>query len=274
MIALTLCLALGVLPRSTSWVEDLKRVERSLQQLTDLQARVREGYLPTFEDLQLERSERHDVLASLDATAAARVSMPPDQLRARLLPGFLAELRMLSSMTPDQAESELPQPSPVLTQLLDVEEQMTREAVKTLYRRGIANPLESGALSDPAFAKTISAEEAGPEAAAPAPASEAAEMQSMDPALRAETLYAARRFGEALDLYQKLDLPLGEKTLLVHYRIADCLLNLGRNAEAAQKFQALATGYPETTVGKDARWAADYAAALAGLDGPSGEHKR
>ena len=150
---------------------------------------------------------------------------------------------------------------------------MTREALKALYRRGIQNPLEKGALIDPAFAQPLALEEVKA-AATPAPQAADAEMQSLDPALRAEALYAARRFAEALELYQTLDVPLEEGTLPFHYRVADCLLNLGQSSAAAQKFQAIATGFPETTVGKNARWAADYAAALAGLDLASGGNQK
>ncbi len=248
--------------------DTLKELDRILVELNELSQGVKAGDLPSLEDLSLARTTRHQVLRQFNPQAVASLSYTPEQLRARILPGFSAELRLLSDLEPGNAP--LPEPSPLLVQLLDLEEEMGREAFKQLYRMGLQNPLEVGALSASAVAPDFDPGELSANSSAEPVMEPTEEELSEDPLLRAESLFAAGKFEAALTEYRKLELERNEENLPTIYRIAECLLKAGHTVEARDEFRAISEEFKETTWGQNAEWSADYAEVLSALGNQGG----
>jgi hypothetical protein len=250
-------------------VDEMHEKDLLLARLFELQRRVRSGEMPGERELSAGRATRESVLADLDFERATQLGFEPRALRDRLLPGFLAEFELLDAQRARLDVGPPPRPSPLLTMVLDVEQDLWREADRRRQRLGLKSPLDSGPLSqklqpdapadgsEPAAggAQPTAAERAAPAAARGPPA-------GVDPWIFGQAHYRVGRYGEALAAWKELAPPAGDAGLMFEYQRADCQLRCGQVDEAIAAWEKLATGHSGTSWGAQAEFALKVARTL------------
>jgi hypothetical protein len=238
----------------------LAEADRTIHALLDLQERVRAGAKSEAADFHVARATREQVLRDLDLADARQLGWTPQRIKDRLMPGFSAELRRWTDLP---GRSGAADHSPLLELILDYEKDLQREALRRLYRMGLANPLERFAEA-PQGEVTPEAMDPGTQTDDPTLRRPAAK-PLINPLLEAEKFYQSGDYAAALGAYLLIDLKTTDRSEEIEYRIADCLLQNGEIVEAATRFQALADKSEHTTWGSQARWASAYAEALAAI---------
>src|SRR5262249_21615580 len=158
------------------------------------------------------RVSRERILSGLDARAARQLGITPSELKNRLIPGFAAEIDELVKRQPTHDLAPSAEPSPLLTLVLDVEQQLFASADRRRQRVGIKSPIDWGPLAQTLAAPTKTpAAETGPSptttaaapaiAAGPSPKIDAA-ARGADPRAVGKALYRAGRFPDALKVWE------------------------------------------------------------------------
>ncbi len=230
--------------------DELHAADQLLATLFELQQRVRTGALPTDAELAVARVTREEILAGFDVRLAARLGIEPSAVRDRLQPGFLSELDLLAAQRSRLDVGPLPEPSPILTMVLDVEQDLWREADRRRRRAGLKSPIDSGPLAQklqpdappPEGAAGTEANGAAASAAAPSILPNGA-----DPRLAGQAHYKAGRFVEALAAWNGIASPEGGAGIEFAYQHADCLMRSGKVDEAIAEWEKLAADHPATT---------------------------
>lgn len=220
--------------------ERIVEKQRMLEELLALHQRVRAGDLPSDEELGAGRVSREQILAELDPDAALAVGIEPDAVRDRLAPGFVAELALLADQRARLDVGPLPQPSPLLTLVLDFEQEVRLAVDRRRQRLGLDSPFESGPLSQPLDSAATAAAEVRTEPVAPGPD---APVATADLRLLGIALHKAGRFADAHEAGKGVADEEGEAGLDLRHLRADCLLRVGRVAEAIEIWDAIAEGH-------------------------------
>jgi len=240
--------------------EELHARDRLLTQLFELQRRVRAGELPAPSELAAGRTAREQLLAGLDVRRAVQLGFEPRALRDRLLPAFLLEFEQLEAQRTRRDLGPPAEASPLLTMVLDLEQDFWREADRRRQRMGLKSPLDTGPLSQRLQPEAAPGREtADPVGAAPgarANAAAAALPPSADPQFAGQVHYRAGRYADALALWEPLSPPAGDAGLAFSYQRADCLMRTERVDDAIAAWERLAADHPGT------RWAAQAEFAL------------
>ena len=128
--------------------DKLKQKDELIASLFDLQRRVRAGELPQRRGARARPRLARDGSspASTCASPSSSASIPT-ALKNRLIPGFSAELDQLVKRQPTHNLAPSEEPSPLLTLVLDVEQQLFAAADRRRQRAGIKSPIDSGPLS-------------------------------------------------------------------------------------------------------------------------------
>ena len=248
--------------------------DEMLVQLLDLQRRVRGGELVALEELALGRVTREEILTGVDISAAVELGLEPAAVRARLAPGFVAELEALTAQRTALDAGPPREPSPLLTMVLDLEQELKSAADRRRQRLGIKSPLASGPLSQ----RVQPMAEAGPapldpavDAAATAEA-KLPELKLANARLRGATLYKLGRHAEALAAWQGLAAPQGDAGLEFDHQRADCLMRTGRSGEAITIWERIATDHATTPFGEQASFSLKVAHTIAALENARKKH--
>ena len=253
--------------------DDLKQRQKQKDELIaslyDLQRRVRAGELPSEEELGLGRVSRERILSGLDARAARQLGITPSELKNRLIPGFAAELDELARRQPTHDLAPGAEPSPLLTLVLDVEQQLFASADRRRQRAGIKSPIDSGPLAQTLAAPT---RPPSPDTAAAAPAAAAgpspkvgAAAKGADPRALGKALYRAGRFVDALAAWEAVRFDDPATSLELKYMHADALFRAERAEEAIKVWEKLASEHPDTSFGQQADFALKIARAFVAL---------
>lgn len=244
-----------------------KQKDELIASLYELQRRVRAGELPSEDELALGRVSRERILAGLDARAARQLGITPSSLKNRLLPGFSAEIDELVKRQPTHDLAPGAEPSPLLTLVLDVEQQLFAAADRRRERAGIKSPIDSGPL-----AQTLAAPVPAPgpdPAAAPVPAAASAKVgaaaKAADPRSVGKALYRAGRFTDALKAWETVRFDDPATSLELQYMHADALFRGERPEEAIKAWEKLSSEHPDTSFGQQADFALKIARAFVAL---------
>ena len=250
----------GDLRSARELTEQIHASDKLLAQLFELQRRVRTGELVSDLELALDCPTREEILSGLDVTRAVELGFEPGSVRDRLQPGFLAELDLLAAQRARRDVGLQPEPSPLLTLVLDLEQDLWREADRRRQRAGIQSPLDSGPLSqrlqpepatDPKSANAA-APRSSKTAVPPAPVLPA----GIEPRLVGQAHYKAGRYADALVAWKDATPLEGGLGLELEYQRADCLMQTGQLDDAIAAWQKLASDNPGTS------WAAQSEFAL------------
>jgi tetratricopeptide (TPR) repeat protein len=260
LVRAVVALALGAAGDERTVQDELRDKDRLLTQLLELQQRVRSGQTLTPDELSVARTTREQILAGLDVRRAVRLGMEPKAVRDRLQPGFHSELELLDRQRARREHGPLAEPSPLLTMVLDLEQDLWREADRRRQRIGIKSPLDSGPLSQRLEAQPATTND--PAAASPDATATAAATMVADPRLRGQAHYRAGRYAEAFAAWKDLAAPAGPAAPEFEYQRANCLFQMGRTAEASAAWQKLADEQPTTSWGAQAQFMLKVARAL------------
>jgi tetratricopeptide (TPR) repeat protein len=250
-----------------------KQKDELIASLYELQRRVRNGELPSEQELGLGRVSRERILAGLDARAARQLGITPAELKNRLIPGFAAELDELVKRQPTHDLAPGAEPSPLLTLVLDVEQQLFASADRRRQRAGIKSPIDSGPLAQTLAAPQAPSAETGPSpattaaqapAAGPSPKIDAA-AKGADPRAVGKALYRAGRFPDALKAWESVRFDDPATSLELQYMHADALFRADRAEEAIKVWEKLASDHPDTSFGQQADFALKIARAFVAL---------
>ena len=254
------CPLSGELLSAKELTEQIHASDKLLAQLFELQRRVRAGELVTDTELALDCPTREEILSGLDVPRAVQLGFEPKSVRDRLQPGFLSELDLLAAQRARRDIGLQPDASPLLTLMLDLEQDLWREADRRRQRAGIQSPLDSGPLSqrlqpepppDPKSANA-GATRASKTAVPPAPVLPA----GVEPRLVGQAHYKAGRYADALAAWKDVAPSEGGLGLELEYQRADCLMRTDQLDDAIASWQKLASDNPGTS------WAAQSEFAL------------
>lgn len=261
-------LAVSVGPQDfTELTDQLKELERNLARLVEVRRGVREGQtLPGLDDMALARASRLGVLGGLDLHQAAALGHDARQVRDRLVPGFIEDLRLLNAQRAGAGDPTRAEPSGVLVLIRDLEEELRRESLRRLYRRGLPNPFQMLGLegqAEDSVALEVLPDDATSDPMPTTPTTRPA----LDPWLSAESLFRHGLYEDALAHYALVE-PAGppERQAHVLYRMAECLRELGRLEESLPLFQKVAEKHTGTYWAQQAEWSASLVETLATLD--------
>jgi tetratricopeptide (TPR) repeat protein len=262
-------------PRTTG--DRLKEKEDLLAGLYELQRRVRAGELPAEEELALGGATRERVLGGLDVAAAHRLGFDPAKVKNLLLPGFAAEIDALARSLQAHDLSATADVSPLLTLVLEVEQQLFAAADRRRQRAGLKSPIDATALSRPLEAPgekpvdptPTTAPAAGAKEAAPTDV--AAAVRATDPRVVGKTLYRAGRYDDALAAWTQVNFDAPDLPLELVYMHADALFRGGRAEDAIKEWERLASGHADSSFGQQASFALNFARAMVALKAAGGE---
>ena len=266
LAGLLLAVALAPAPQDeTRIAQDVHSKDQLLVRLLELQRRVRGGELPSDDELAAGRIPREELLAQLDVRRAAWLGMEPKAVRDRLAPGFLAELDLLAQARTRQETGPLAEPSPLLTLMLDLEQELWREADRRRQRVGIKSPLDSGPLGrrlQPEAPATAPTNATATNAAGNDAVATPAIGKGLDARLVGQAHYRAGRYADALAAWTVVVPPEGTAGLEFGYQRADCLMQTGLVDEAITAWEKVAADGKETSWGAQAEFALKVARAL------------
>ncbi len=264
----------------------LQEKERLLAQLQDLQARVRSGDLPTASDLALAATSREEIVAGIDVHGAMALGMEPAKVRDRLAPGFTAEIEQLAEQRSRLEVGPPARPSPMLTLLLNFEQELASLADRRRQRLGIESPIVAGPLGqklEPVAKPPPMNEAAGSDGTSvavavdpaatpgtPAVATAAMSQKPVDARITGEALYRAGRYADALTAWSALAIGAGETmndaTVELDYQRADCFMRTDKVDDAIKIWEMLANDHAKTTWGAQAGFSLKIARTLAALE--------
>jgi len=250
--------------------KSLKAKDDLIASLYELQRRVRAGDLPTEEELALGRVSRERILAGIDVVKARRLGIEPQAVRSLLVPGFGAEIDQLSKRL--QAHDLTPPEtvSPLLTFVLEVEQQLFTAADRRRQRAGIKSPIDSTALAQRLEAPAPPLDDkpaatSAPDPVAPSPAVLAAATRNADPRLVGKALYRSGRYGDALKAWERVRFDDPALALELIYMHADALFRTGKADAALTEWERLAADHADSSFGQQAAFALNYARAMVAL---------
>ena len=266
LAGLLLAVALAPAPQDeTRAMQEIHAKDQLLVRLLELQRRVRAGELPIDDDLGAGRISREELLAQLDVQRAASLGIEPKAVRDRLQPGFLAELDLLAQARSRLETGPLAEPSPLLTLIYDLEQELWREADRRRQRVGIKSPLDSGPLG-----RRLQPEAPAPAVTATTPDGDGASPGStlakgIDARLIGQAHYRAARYADALAAWKDVPLPEGTAGFEFAYQRADCLMQTRQVDEAIAAWEKLAADAKTTSWGAQAQFALKVAHAVKAL---------
>jgi tetratricopeptide (TPR) repeat protein len=147
--------------------------------------------------------------------------------------------------------------------VLDLEQDLWREADRRRQRIGIKSPLDSGPLSQRLEAQAPATE------GAPGAGTEGAEAAATPSNPRGRNLqllgqahYRAGRYADALAAWKDLTAPEGAAGLEFEYQRANCLFQVGRTDEATVLWQKLVDEHATTSWGAQSQFMLKVARAI------------